>query len=143
MTKTKERGAVLVISLVLLVVLTLFVLSSTSISGGSLRIVNNVQSRQAVDHASQAAMEQVLSQVTPFYSPTSTVTVSAPSGTNVVVSDRTCVQATPAEGYSAVSGVSPEDTFWNVPINVTDTVTGASTATVQGVRIRLPAGNCP
>lgn len=143
MSHIAQRGAVLVISLVLLVVLTLFVLSSTRISGGSLRIVNNVQSRQAADNASQAAMEQVLSQVEPFYSPTSTVTVSAPSGTNVVVGERTCVRATPAEGYSAVSGISPEDTFWNVPIDVTDTVTGSSTSTAQGVRIRLPAGNCP
>lgn len=143
MNRSAERGAVLIISLVLLVVLTLFVLSSTRIAGGSLRIVNNIQSRQAVDNASQAAMEQVISGVTPFYSPTSAVSVSAPAGMTVSVGNRTCVRATPAAGYSAVSGVSPEDTFWNVPISVTDSVTGSSTSTAQGVRIRLPAGNCP
>ena len=60
MKRSSERGAVLIISLVLLVVLTLFVLSSTRIAGGSLRIVNNIQSRQAVDNASQAAMEPLL-----------------------------------------------------------------------------------
>lgn len=143
MRHSSERGAVLVVSLVLLVVLTLFVLSSTRIAGGNLRIVNNIQSRQTVDSVSQASMEQVLSTVTPFYSPNAAVTVSAPAGMNVSVGNRTCVRATPATGYSAVSGVSPEDTFWNVPIAVTDTTTGATTSTAQGVRIRLPAGNCP
>lgn len=143
MIRSSERGAVLIVSLVLLVVLTLFVTTSTRIAGGSLRIVNNIQSRQAVDYASQAAMEQVLSGVTPFYSPTAAVSVSAPSGMAVTVGNRTCVRANPAPGYSAVSGISPEDTFWNVPVTVSDSVTGASTTTAQGVRIRLPAGNCP
>lgn len=143
MKRSSERGAVLIIALVLLVVLTLFVVSSTRIAGGNMRIVNNVQSRQAVDQLSQTALEQVISGVAPFYSPNSSVTVSAPSGTVITVGNRTCVRATPATGYSAVSGISPEDTFWNVPIRVTDSVTGASTSTAQGVRIRLPAGNCP
>jgi len=143
MIRSSERGAVLIISLVLLVVLTLFVVSSTRIAGGNLRIVNNIQSRQAVDNASQAAIEQVISGVTTFYSPNSAESVTAPTGMTVTVGNRTCVRAKPASGYSAVSGISPEDTFWNVPVTVTDTVTGATTATAQGVRIRLPAGNCP
>lgn len=143
MRRSSERGAVLIISLILLVVLTLFVMTSTRIAGGSLRIVNNIQSRHAVDYASQAALEQVLSGVAPFYSPTSAVSVSSPSGMTATVGNRTCVRSTPATGYSAVSGISPEDTFWNVPITVTDTITGSSTTTAQGVRIRLPAGNCP
>ena len=143
MTATRERGAVLVISLLLLVVLTLFVISSTWITSGNARIVGNLQSRQQVESVSQEALEQVLSGIAPFYSPTAPVTVAAPAGMSVTVGNRTCVRAGPAPGYSAVSGVSPEDTFWDVPITVTDAITGAATATAQGVRIRLPAGNCP
>lgn len=139
----RQRGAVLVVSLVLLVVLTLFVVSSTQIAGGNLRIVGNMQSKQNVELIAQQALEQVISSIAPFYAPTSTVTVTQPTGMTVTVGNRTCVRATPAKGYSAVSGVSPEDTFWDVPITVADSVTGASTATAQGVRIRLPAGNCP
>ena len=139
----RQRGAVLVVSLVLLVVLSLFVISSTQIAGGNLRIVGNMQSKQNVELIAQQALEQVISSIAPFYAPTSTVTVAAPVGMAVTVGNRTCVRATPAKGYSAVSGVSPDDTFWDVPITVTDTVSGASTATAQGVRTRLPAGNCP
>jgi Tfp pilus assembly protein PilX len=139
----RQRGAVLVVSLVLLVVLTLFVVSSTQIAGGNLRIVGNMQAKQNVELIAQQALEQVISSIAPFYTPTSTVTVTQPTGMTVTVGNRTCVRATPAKGYSAVSGVSPEDTFWDVPITVADAATGASTATAQGVRIRLPAGNCP
>lgn len=143
MKAERQRGAVLVISLVLLVVLTLFVISSTQIASGNLRIVGNLQSKQNVESISQEALEQVISDIAPFYAPTSPIAVTAPSGMAVTVGNRNCVRATPAAGYSAVSGVSPEDTFWDVPITVTDSATGAATATAQGVRIRLPAGNCP
>jgi Tfp pilus assembly protein PilX len=143
MRAERQRGAVLVISLVLLVVLTLFVVSSTRIAGGSLRIVGNLQARQQVESISQQALEEVLSGVAPFYSPTAPVAVTAPYGMTVTVGNRSCTRAIPASGYSAVSGVSPEDTFWDVPVTVTDATTGASTQTAQGVRIRLPAGNCP
>jgi Tfp pilus assembly protein PilX len=139
----RQRGAVLVVSLVLLVVLSLFVISSTQIAGGNLRIVGNMQSKQNIELIAQQALEQVISSIAPFYAPTSVVTVAAPTGMTITVGNRTCVRATPAPGYSAVSGVSPDDTFWDVPITVADAVSGAATATAQGVRIRLPAGNCP
>lgn len=143
MSLERQRGAVLVIALVMLVVLTLFVISSTHIASGNLRIVGNMQSKLNVEAVSQEALEQVISDIAPFYSPSSLVAVTAPSGMTVTVGNRSCVRATPAHGYSAVSGMSPEDTFWDVPITVTDSITGAATATAQGVRIRLPAGNCP
>ncbi|MPZ46742.1 MAG: hypothetical protein GEV05_25835 [Betaproteobacteria bacterium] len=143
MNRSRQRGSVLTISLVLLVVLTMFVISSTRIATGNLRIVGNLQAQQNVENVAQRALEQVLSEIAPFYSPTSPVAVAAPSGMTVAVGNRNCVRAIPASGYSAVSGVSPEDTFWDVPITVNDSITGAATMTAQGVRIRLPAGNCP
>ena len=143
MIHSHQRGVVLVISLILLVVLTLFVLSSTRLSTGNLRIVGNVQAKKAVEATAQTTVEQVLSDIAPFYAPTSPVAVSPPSGMTVTVGNRTCLRAAPASGYSAVSGISPEDTFWNVNVAVNDSVTGAATVVNQGVRIRLPAGNCP
>lgn len=143
MNVSDQRGAVLIMSLVLLVVLTLFVISSTRIATGNQRIVGNLQAQQNVENISQQALEQVLSEIAPFYSPTSPVAVAAASGLAVAVGNRTCIRAIPASGYSAVSGFSPEDTYWDVPITVNDAITGAATTTAQGVRIRLPAGNCP
>jgi hypothetical protein len=45
----------------------------------------------------------------------------------VTVSDRRCIQATTAPGYSAVTGVSPDDTFWNLSVSVTDAITNSTT----------------
>ncbi len=143
MIRTRQRGAVLIVSLVMLVVLTMFVLSSTRIATGNLKIVGNFQAKQNAEAVAQATIEQVLSAIAPFYSPTSTFTpANIPSGMTATVGNRTCIRATPASGYSAVSGVSPEDTFWNVPVTVTDTITNTTRTINQGVRIRLPAGNC-
>ena len=142
MMPSRQRGAVLIVSLVMLVVLTLFVLSSTRIATGNLKIVGNFQARQNVEAIAQDTIEQVISSVTPFYSPTSAVTVTPHTGMTITVGNRICVGANPARGYSAVSGVAPEDTYWNLPVTVNDSITGASTTVTQGVRIRLPAGNC-
>ena len=143
MRRNRQQGLVLVLTLILLVVLTLFVLSSTRLATGNLRIVGNMQARKAVDAVGQQTIEQVLSSVAPFYSPTAAVAVTPPSGMTITVGNRTCIRATTAPGYSAVAGVSPEDTFWNLPVSVTDSITSSSTVVTQGVRIRLPAGNCP
>ena len=145
MTRNRQQGLVLVLTLILLVVLTLFVLSSTRLSTGNLRIVGNMQARKAVDAVAQQTIEQVLSSIAPFYSPASAVALSPtpPTGMTVTVSPRTCIGATTAPGYTAVGTVSPDDTFWNVSVTVVDSITSSTTTVTQGVRIRLPAGNCP
>ena len=143
MTRSKQDGAVLIVSLVMLVVLTLFVLSSTRIATGNLRIVGNFQARQNAEAVAQSMIEQVLSAVTPFYSPTTALTLTGiPTGMTVTVGNRSCIRAAPAAGYTAVGGFSPEDTYWDVPVTVNDTITGTSITVTQGVRIRLPANNC-
>lgn len=153
MRSHRQQGAVLVVSLVMLVVLTLFVLSSTRIATGNLRIVGNYQARQNVESIGQSVLEQVLSGIAPFYGSTAAVAwnskslltgtpVTVASGIQVTLGTRTCIRATPATGYSAVSGISPEDTFWDVPVTVTDTIANTTRTLNQGVRIRLPAGNC-
>ena len=144
MNRNRQQGMVLVISLLLMVVLTLFVISSTRLTTGNMRIVGNMQAKKLVEATAQRGIEEVLSGISAFYAPTLTITPSGvPSGMTAQVSDRVCIRSTPAPGYSAVSGISPEDTFWNVGITVTDTITGSNTVLNQGVRIRLPAGNCP
>jgi hypothetical protein len=113
-----------------------------------LRIVGNMQGKKVVDSVAQQAIEEVLSKIGPFYKPTEliTTTQTLPSGITVAdvkISNRDCIRSVTAPGYSAVSGISPEDTFWNLSVEVNDSISGAKTVVTQGVRIRLPAGNCP
>lgn len=144
MRRNRQQGIVLVVTLILLVVLTLFVLSSTRMTTGNLRIVGNMQAKKAVEATAQLGVEQVLSSLASFTpNPTGAVTVTPPSGMTVTVADRTCLRSAVAPGFSAVAPVALEDTFWNVNVAVTDSITNAGTVVNQGVRIRLLKGNCP
>ena len=54
-----------------------------------------------------------------------------------------CSYFEPTSGYSALSGVAPQDTYWDLQISAQDSFIGATTEVHQGIEIRQPAGNCP
>ncbi|MDH3319248.1 MAG: PilX N-terminal domain-containing pilus assembly protein [Betaproteobacteria bacterium] len=137
-----QRGATLLVVLVMLVVLTLLGIASIRMSSTSMLIVGNMQARRFVENQAQLAVEEVLNSIAPFNNPTSAVAISAPAGLTVTVGNRTCVFSAPAAGYSAVAAISPEDNVWEFDVLVTDSFTGAKTRSVQGTRIRQLSGAC-
>ena len=147
-----QRGATLLVVLVMLVMITLFVLSMVRLSNSNLRVVGNMQSQRALESSAQQAVETNLSSITFFNDaagnigmwPAGTTSLDQTvNGYTVTIKRPSCVFSLPATGYSAVSTISPEDTHWEIAANAADSVSGAQTSIVQGVRIRLPAGNCP
>lgn len=140
-SRNRQRGAVLLVSLVILMILTLFVVSSANLSSSDLRIIGNFQSTMTLGQDAQQAIEQVLSSVNNFTAPAAhTITVN---GHPVAVSAPTCLGTTPATGYTAVNSITLYDTNWQVTATATDARTGASATISQGVRIRLPTNFCP
>jgi type II secretory pathway pseudopilin PulG len=133
----------LLVVLVMLVVLTLFAVAVINLSNLNAKAVGNMQQRKNAEVVAQGAIEQVLSTSASFYSPTAPVTISAPSGMTIAVSNRVCTGATPAPGYSLAQQLVPEDDYWDFQVTVTDTVSGASTVVHQGAKIRMLANNCP
>jgi len=59
--KSKERGATLIVGLIMLVVLTLLVLSAIRSSNINLRVAGNMQKQAESSAAAQQAIEQVIS----------------------------------------------------------------------------------
>lgn len=137
-----QQGATLIVSLVMLVVMTLFAISAINLSSMNLKIVGNMQSQRLMEMAAQDAIERMISTPT-YYGLTPSAQSFTISGLAVSVSAPTCTRSTAATGYSATSGISPEDDDWEFVATVTDGLTGASLALHQGVRIRMLAGNCP
>jgi len=137
-----QRGATLLVVLVMLVVLTLLGIASIRMSSTSMLIVGNMQARRFVENQAQLAVEEVLNSIDAFNNPTSTPAVTAPAGLTVNVGDRICVFSSPAAGYSAVATISPEDNIWEFDVRVTDSFTGAKTRMVQGTKIRQLSGAC-
>ncbi len=140
--KYEQQGATLFVALILLLVMTLFAISSINMSTTNLKIVSNMQAVEVLDAEANAALEQVISQSSSFTSPAAT-TIASTYGT-INVDAPVCIDSQPASGYSALhSEIIPEDNTWEVVASITDTVTGATSTMHSGIKMRMLAGNCP
>lgn len=150
----RQQGVTLFVTLIMLVVLTLFALSAFNLSSVNLKIVGNYQQQKEAEALVAQTLERVMSTVTIFTTPAATCLPSgvAPSGSplacastsDVLIEKPLCNYTAPAKGYTKKIGeLTPEDTSWQLRGSYTDPVTKASTAIVQGVAVRLLAGNCP
>jgi Tfp pilus assembly protein PilX len=142
-SRRPQNGATLVVTLIMLMIMTLFAIAAVNLSGANLRVIGNMQARNASEAAALWAIEDTLSSINWFgtnYAATRSVT--APNGLTAQVQGRACKFALPATGYSAVQPIVPEDTVWEFKVEVTDPVTNAKAAMWQGTKIRMLAGNC-
>lgn len=140
--RRRETGSALIICLVMLAVTSLLLVSTIDTSMSNLKVIGAMQAKKSAEDVAQLAIEQVMGSIDSFSSPTAPVTVSVPSGYTASVADRICTHSGPAPSYSAVSGVSPDDTFWRVSVTVSDSTTGANVTMNQGVKIRMLPGGC-
>lgn len=140
----RQRGATLLISLIMLVVLTLFAVAGFNLSSVNLKIAGNFQNQKFMEAVALQAIEWVISTPTAFFpTPAAAQTITV-AGYNVSISAPVCNYWKVAPGTSTVYGTpTPQDTDWEFRATVTDAVSGAQAAIVQGVRMRLPQGNCP
>ena len=148
---TSQKGAVLLVALIMLVVFTLLALSGVNSSTASLRIAGNLQSQTEVTAAAQRALEQVLDQASNFQyttdtpPPTQSLTVSSGGIDYEVTVTLECLGAQPVPGYSAAFAASaPSESFWDVRASALDPRSGALAVAHQGVRVTLSPGQvCP
>jgi len=142
-SQASQRGAVLFVTLIVLVAVTLLVVMMSALSRSNLQIVRNNQSEQQRIALAQRAVETVMGDITHFTSPTTTIEVENTDGMQVLVSNRLCVRAVAAMGYSVGYGAMPPiDTVWNFTVTVSDPMTGGSTVMTQGARIRMMPDAC-
>lgn len=139
----QQKGAVLFISLIFLLIMTLYAISSINMSTINLKIVGNMQAIKEMDADAQDAIEQILTQMSNFnLTPAASTLTGAIGVVNVAAPE--CIDSRTATGYSAVAkDIIPEDNTWEVTATVTDNLTGATSTLHQGVEIRMLAGNCP
>ena len=153
-TLRAQRGATLIVGLIMLVLITLMVTAAFMISTGNLKAVGNMQFRNEAIAAANAATEEVLNSLLTGGS------MVAPSGQtipvdinndgitdySVVIAPPTCVRASvAAPGYSSslsLGNIMTTQSFWNtiwdVQADVNDTTnTGATVRVRQGVRVLL------
>ena len=144
-----QRGATLIIALILLVVLTLFGISAISTGIMNLRIARNTQVATEAQMAAQRVIDTQISSLATFTTPagsTSNVDATGAGTTySVAFSAPDCLYIRPAPGYSySLAPLAPKDTTWRVVATATDAGTGAGVRVTQGVKVRLPNNaTCP
>lgn len=142
-----QRGVVLVVTLIMLVLITLIVTTAYNVSTTNLRSVGNMQFRNEAIQAANRAIDQVIG--TPFTTSPAASQVSVDmnnDGTNdylVDVQKPTCLRAWNASGSAGASSLSLSltgalwNTLWDIDATVTDQTTGASVEVREGVRVLL------
>lgn len=160
-----QRGMTLVISMVMLVILTLFVVSAIRIANINLRITANYQWQKEMEALADSSIEQLVSSMATFDNAAiqggtssaqevcasgvvaavgvtcTTLTGSAAIGT---VSVPRCYRTSVAPGYTLKIGeLAPDDNEWLIKAAVTDPVTSAKVTVYRGITVRMLANNCP
>lgn len=155
-----QRGVTLLISLIMLVVLTLFATAMIRLSNTNVVVVGNMQAQRALEAVAQQAIETDMNSAS-FYndqingtgcwaSGATSATFGSSAcfngastyGYTITLNKPKCVYTQKSAGYSAISNVAPDDDFFEVEATSTDPVTGASVDVLQGVKVTLPTGNC-
>lgn len=137
----RQRGMTLIISLVMLIMLTMFAISTMNLSNSNLKVVGNQQALRAVEAAAQQALEQVVSGSAIFSAPAAqTFTID---GFTVAVTAPVCIRSQTATGSSlAIGTLIPEMDLFEVRASTTDSFSGATASAVQGVDLMMLSGYC-
>lgn len=146
---SRERGATLIIGLIMIVLISLIVINAFTLSSSNFKSVSNMQTRDEAVAAANQVVEQVISSDFTSIPVAQTVTVDINKDDtpdySVAVAVPTCVRATQAtvaapsdvELGAAMSAGSTWNTDWDLDATVTDAVSGAQVRVRQGVRVLL------
>ena len=154
MTHTHQRGAALVVSLIMLVLVTLMVIAALNLGSANFQAVSNTQFRDEAVAAASVAIEDRLSST---FDQAPTGSGSLPptfhrvdinnDGANdyVVEVTPTCLSArrdefappSSVELPPAMSVPATWDTIWDIAASVTNEETGASITIRSGARVLL------
>lgn len=154
--RNRHRGAVLIVALIMLLVLTTLGVSTITSTNINLQLLQSQQRQQEAQQAAQNSINYLLSDLDYYINNASYLdgngdfTLSFPSnvssGMVVTVNSLQCLlQATPA-GCSLLEGSSAPchpEYYWEAEVSVTDNVSGASSNIVEGFKFRYLEGYCP
>jgi hypothetical protein len=143
-----ERGAALIVSLIMLTLITVMLASTFTLSTTNAKSVTNTQIRSEAIAAANTAMEQVISS--PFFTKPAadsiSVDINGIADYTVSVAAPKCVSATtitpaalPVSSLSLGSGFASTianyyETVFDLDATVTDSASGASVHLHQGIR---------
>ena len=138
-TFARQRGATLVVTLVMLVLLTLFAVSAVTLSSATSKIIGNVQARKVADGVAQRVVDQVISEG--LFGDKRAVPIVpswTPAGMTIEVTQRYCKAFQP-QLLDPQFGTAT----WEFDVCVKDSFTGAKSYVRQGVAVKTFSAGTP
>lgn len=143
----RQRGATLIVGLIMLLLFTLMISTTFMLSSTNLKAVGNMQSRNEALAAANMAINLMMSTAFTTAPAADTVNVDLNNdGTDdyqVELAQPQCVQASlaaataPSSVTLATMSRSTWNTVWEIRASVSDPVSGAATVVRTGVRVLL------
>jgi Tfp pilus assembly protein PilX len=142
-----QRGATLVVGLVMLALITVMVTTAFTLSNTNLKSVGNMQFRNEAIAAANKAIEQVMASPFTVAAKAEWIDVDINNDNlkdyTVEIATPVCIRATPAGATTkssialgtSMSQVTDWNTVWEIVATVTDPATGASARARSGVRV--------
>lgn len=142
----RERGATLIVALIMLLLFTLLVSGAFTLSTINLKAVGNMQAREEALAAANSAIETLLEL---NFVGAANLTIPVDINNNgindyqVEIPAPACIRVSAAESSAPSSvnltGLSSDtwNTVWNIEGTATDVVSGTSVTVRQGVRVLL------
>lgn len=153
-----QEGVTLIITLVMLVMLTLFAVSAIRLANVNLRIVGNYQWQKEMESLTDSAIEQVASAAANFgLTPADQDIckdgrVVATGSCSLLLNPKIgslraprCLSSQVATGYTGNidDPLTPMDNSWEITATATDSWSGAKVTITRGFSVRQLNGNCP
>ncbi|MCY1280969.1 hypothetical protein D9M68_345450 [compost metagenome] len=146
-TAPAQRGAALIVALVMMLLMTLMVTGAFSLSGSNLKAVGNMQNRNEAIAAANVAIERVMSSAFTNAPVAESLNIDLDNDNRtdyvVAMAAPTCLRVTAAPSSTPSSASLPGlssarwNTVWNLDARVDDAATGASVHVRSGVRVLL------
>ncbi|MDH4570672.1 hypothetical protein E8E95_28670 [Pseudomonas sp. BN414] len=165
----RQRGAVLLVALIMLLLVTLLAVSGFNMTQTNLKVVQNMESRNLAKYAANAAIEEAISSVQFLSSPGSVFQENCEESNRkcydfdgdgrkdvaVKMDTPSCVIVLPIKNSELDADNASDascfiqgqlnsmcvNTVWEMRATATDAVTGAEITVLQGVAVRATSNN--
>ena len=157
MNGSSQNGAVLVVALLMLLILTLLGAATIRTSNINMMLVDNQSRTLEMEAIAREATEILLSELdyfvdttnfdagNNFIEPAFVTALEAAKGVSIAIDSVKCLEEQPVAGYSITVGSSTSvrsDVYWESSVTVDDLSSGATTTFVQGFKFRYLEGYC-
>lgn len=150
----KEHGAILILSLVMVLVLAISAVAMVNVNSVNQQIIRNQINTLEAEQLANETIERILNSLDEFQNAADNQFIGVDEyditdgrfdrdGMQVSIYNIRCTYSHIIDGYSLTASTVPETNYFEFDIEVMAPLTGASVTMTQGVRFNSPAGLCP